>query len=85
VSYAVRGGIAVVTIERPEVRNAVDQPTRQALVEAFQRFEAEPSQGVAILTGAGGPSAPAPISRRRRPGSESRTARTATAPWARRA
>lgn len=54
VSYAVRGAIAVVTIERPEVRNAVDQPTRQALVEAFRRFEAEPAQSVAVLTGAGG-------------------------------
>ena len=42
------------TIERPEVRNAVDQPTRQALVEAFRQFEAEPAQSVAVLTGAGG-------------------------------
>ena len=54
VSYAVRGAVAVVTIERPEVRNAVDQPTRQALVEAFRQFEAEPAQSVAVLTGAGG-------------------------------
>ena len=54
VSYSVRGAIAVVTIERPEVRNAVDQPTRQALAEAFRQFEAEPAQSVAVLTGAGG-------------------------------
>ncbi len=54
VSYSVRGAIAVVTIERPEVRNAVDQPTRQALVEAFRQFESEPAQSVAVLTGAGG-------------------------------
>ena len=52
---------AVVTIERPEVRNAVDQPTRQALVEAFRQFEAEPAQSVAILTGAGRTLSPAPI------------------------
>ena len=54
VSYTVRGAIAVVTIERPEVRNAVDQPTRQALAEAFRQFEAEPAHSVAVLTGAGG-------------------------------
>jgi enoyl-CoA hydratase len=54
VSYSVRGAIAVVTIERPEVKNAVDQPTRQALAEAFRQFEAEPAQSVAVLTGAGG-------------------------------
>jgi enoyl-CoA hydratase len=54
VSYSVRGAIAVVTIERPEVRNAVDQPTRQALAEAFRQFESEPAQSVAVLTGAGG-------------------------------
>ena len=54
VSYSVRGAIAVVTIERPEVRNAVDQPTRQALAEAFRQFEGEPAQSVAVLTGAGG-------------------------------
>ena len=54
VSYSVRGAIAVVTIERPEVKNAVDQPTRQALAEAFRQFDAEPAQSVAILTGAGG-------------------------------
>ena len=54
VDYSAHGLMAVVTIERPEVRNAVDEPTRQALVEAFQRFEAEPAHRVAILTGAGG-------------------------------
>ena len=61
VSYSVRGAIAVVTIERPEVRNAVDQPTRLALAEAFRRFEAEPAHSVAVLTGRAGPSARAPI------------------------
>ena len=54
VSYSARGPIAVVTIERPGVRNAVDQPTRQALADAFRRFEAEPAHSVAVLTGAGG-------------------------------
>jgi enoyl-CoA hydratase len=54
VSYSVRGAVAVVTIERPEVRNAVDQSTREALADAFRRFDAEPEQSVAVLAGAGG-------------------------------
>ncbi len=43
----------VVTIDRPEVRNAVDRDTAQALAEAFRAFERGPSR-VAVLTGAGG-------------------------------
>jgi enoyl-CoA hydratase len=54
VSYRVRDAVAIVTIERPEVRNAVDQPTRVALADAFRRFDAEAAHHVAILTGAGG-------------------------------
>ena len=54
VSYSARGAVAIVTIERPEVRNAVDQPTREALAAAFRRFDVEPEHSVAILTGAGG-------------------------------
>ena len=34
------GPIAIVTIDRPEVRNAVDGPTAAALADAFRRFEA---------------------------------------------
>jgi enoyl-CoA hydratase len=44
----------VVTIDRPEVRNAVDGPTAAALLAAFEEFDADESQRVAILTGAGG-------------------------------
>jgi len=44
----------VVTIERPEVRNAVDGPTAAALFEAFAAFDADDSVDVAVLTGAGG-------------------------------
>ena len=47
-------GIAVVTIDRPEVRNAVDGPTARALAEAFRRFDADAQLAVAVLTGAGG-------------------------------
>ena len=48
------GEVAVVTINRPEVRNAVDDPTAAALVEAFRRFDAEEGLAVAVLSGAGG-------------------------------
>lgn len=48
------GAATVVTIDRPEVRNAVDGPTAAALVEAFGDFAADPEQRAAVLTGAGG-------------------------------
>src|SRR2546422_955482 len=48
------GEVAVVAINRPEVRNAVDDPTAAALVEAFRRFDADEGLAVAVLTGAGG-------------------------------
>ena len=54
VHYEVTDRIAVVTIERPEVRNAVDSPTARALAEAFRRFERDEGALVAVLTGAGG-------------------------------
>jgi enoyl-CoA hydratase len=54
VSYAAHGAVALVTIERPEVRNAVNEPTRLALAEAFRRFDGESEHSVAVLTGAGG-------------------------------
>jgi enoyl-CoA hydratase len=44
----------VVTIDRPEVRNAVDGPTAAALFEAFTAFDGDGSVDVAVLTGAGG-------------------------------
>lgn len=47
-------GVYVVTIDRPEVRNAVDGPTALALADAFRAFEADDSLRVAVLTGAGG-------------------------------
>ncbi|MEM8609699.1 MAG: crotonase/enoyl-CoA hydratase family protein [Myxococcota bacterium] len=54
VDYETRGRAAVVTIDRPEVRNAVDPETAEALAKAFRRFDADDSADVAILTGAGG-------------------------------
>ncbi|MFN7945153.1 MAG: crotonase/enoyl-CoA hydratase family protein [Blastocatellia bacterium] len=54
VNFEAHNNIAVVTINRPEVRNAVDLSTATALTEAFRRFDADDSLSVAILTGAGG-------------------------------
>jgi enoyl-CoA hydratase len=48
------GSVLVVTIDRPEARNAVDGPTAAGLVEAFRRFDADDDLAVAVLTGAGG-------------------------------
>ena len=48
------GPVTIVTLDRPEVRNAVDGPTAQALADAFRAFEADESASVAILTGTGG-------------------------------
>lgn len=50
----VQGGVLVVSINRPEVRNAVDGPTARALVDAFRAFDADSAQHVAVLTGVGG-------------------------------
>jgi enoyl-CoA hydratase len=49
-----RGPVTVVTLDRPEVRNAVDTPTARALHAAFLDFDADPEARVAVLTGSGG-------------------------------
>jgi enoyl-CoA hydratase len=49
-----RGPVRTVTIDRPEVRNAVDPDTAEALRTAFREFDADEALWVAILTGAGG-------------------------------
>jgi enoyl-CoA hydratase len=54
VHYERRGAAALVTIDRPHRRNAVDGPTAAALHEAYLRFEADDEARVLVLTGAGG-------------------------------
>ena len=49
-----RGAVRVVTIDRPDRRNAVDGPTAEALAAAFRAFAATDDEHVAVLTGAGG-------------------------------
>ncbi len=54
VSVSRDGPVTIVTIERPEARNAVDGPTALALYDAFRTFDADETASVAVLTGAGG-------------------------------
>jgi len=48
------GPVLVVTIDRPEARNAVDAPTADRLADAFRTFDGDDDAAVAVLTGAGG-------------------------------
>ena len=48
------GPVTTVVIDRPEVRNAVDRPTAEALTAAFRAFDADPDAGVGVLCGEGG-------------------------------
>lgn len=45
--------VAILTIDRPEVHNAIDFDTTDALVEAWKRFRDDDGLRVAVLTGAG--------------------------------
>jgi len=49
-----RGPVRILSINRPEARNAVDRATAEALAEAFRVFDADDSVSVAVLTGEGG-------------------------------
>jgi enoyl-CoA hydratase len=44
--------IFVVTINRPEVHNAIDAPTASALMQAFEKFDKDNTLTAAVLTGA---------------------------------
>jgi enoyl-CoA hydratase/carnithine racemase len=46
-------GIAVITLNRPEARNALGKDIRAGLFAAWDRFERDPALRVAILTGSG--------------------------------
>ena len=50
----VEGGVLIVTINRPEARNAMNKAAAEAISAAMDRLEAEDDLRVAILTGAGG-------------------------------
>ncbi len=54
VRYERVGAAAVLTIDRPARRNAVDGPTADALLEGYRAFVADEEARVLVLTGAGG-------------------------------
>jgi len=54
VEYEKQGPVAIVTINRPRVRNCVDGFVAAELAAAFRNFEADDELLVAVLTGAGG-------------------------------
>jgi enoyl-CoA hydratase len=53
VRYERRGRAAIVTIDRPERRNAVDGPTAEQLGKAYREFVADDGARVLVLTGQG--------------------------------
>ncbi|THD59327.1 enoyl-CoA hydratase-related protein [Phenylobacterium sp.] len=53
ITVAREGPVTTVTLNRPEVMNALHSPAHFELAEAFDAFSADPGQWVAIVTGAG--------------------------------
>jgi enoyl-CoA hydratase len=54
VLYEAEGGVAVITINRPKVKNALDAATARAIAEALDDLDGREDLRVGILTGAGG-------------------------------
>ncbi|HMJ02315.1 MAG TPA: crotonase/enoyl-CoA hydratase family protein [Conexibacter sp.] len=48
------GPVTTVILDAPEVRNAVDGPTAEALADAFRAFDADDEAAVGVLWGSGG-------------------------------
>ena len=53
VLYHAEGGVATVTLNRPDQRNAINPEVCDAMRAAFDRVESDPDVRVAVLTGAG--------------------------------
>jgi enoyl-CoA hydratase len=51
IHYERRGCAALVTIDRPERKNAVDRATAQALLDAYTRFSRDDDAALMVLTG----------------------------------
>ena len=54
VSTRVESGVLVVTIERPEARNAINTVTAEAIGAAMDRLDSETALVAGVITGAGG-------------------------------
>ncbi len=48
-----RGAVTLITLNRPQALNALNSAVQRELVAAFAAFEADDSQGCAVLTGSG--------------------------------
>lgn len=53
VTYEMVDGVAWLTMNRPEARNALNQALRRGLFEGLHRFDSDPDAAVLVLTGAG--------------------------------
>lgn len=53
VLYERKGNIAYITLNRPQVLNAVNSQLSQDVADAFLEFDADPEAQIAILSGAG--------------------------------
>jgi enoyl-CoA hydratase/carnithine racemase len=53
VHYTLNGRRATVRLDRPEVLNALDRPTLEAISTSFRQASADPAVGVVVLTGTG--------------------------------
>jgi enoyl-CoA hydratase/carnithine racemase len=53
VSYEVKDGVAIITLNRPQQRNAVNSVMSRELPLVWQQFNKDATAVVAILTGAG--------------------------------
>ena len=53
VRYERDGAVAVITLERPDRRNAIDRATGDELLAAFERLDADAAVDVGVVTGAG--------------------------------
>ncbi len=51
--YEKKGQITYVTMNRPEVRNAINDKMQEEIIDAFRQFDRDEEAGVAIFSGAG--------------------------------
>ena len=48
-----RGPVTLITLNRPQALNALNSAVLEDLIDAFAKFEADPTQRCAVLTGSG--------------------------------
>ncbi len=53
ISFEKQGRLAILTVDRPEMRNALNDDTIEEIAQTIERVEADPELRVLIVTGAG--------------------------------